>query len=263
VRLEPEVGATGTDASGQDQSDLYDKLALAGRVLAGEGLTRVSYGHISAWSTPAREAIALRGRPASDCGLEFAASGDMVELDLMGTILRGEASPPRESPIHLEILRARPDVASVVHVHPRIVVALRASGIRLLPIYGAYDPPGVDLALDNIGYFSSSKLIDTAERGREVVDALGDKTACVLDGHGVVVVGGSIEAAVLNTIALCELAHVNWMAAAVGHPVGIPRQELSEFLPRPSPSQPSMDPQNSAWQHWVERSKQKNNQPNA
>ncbi len=54
--------------------------------------------------------------------------------------------PPNESQIHLEILRARPDVQSVVHIHPIDVVALGAAGRRLLPLYGAFSPAGLKLA---------------------------------------------------------------------------------------------------------------------
>ncbi len=99
-----------------------------------------------------------------------------------------------------------------------MVVALRAAGIALDGIYGAYDPDGARIARGQIAYYPRPELIDTPDRGRRLVEALGDRATCVLDGHGIVTVGDSVEFAVLNAIALCELAHVTYLASALGAP---------------------------------------------
>ena len=41
----------------------------------------------------------------------------MLVVDYDGNVLEGDGQPPSELPIHLEILRARPDVQSVLHSH--------------------------------------------------------------------------------------------------------------------------------------------------
>ncbi len=252
----------------RDELDLHEKLALAGRILAGEGLSRVSFGHVSSRSQRSDEIIALRGRSARDTGLEFAAAGDIVEMTLDAeTVSESTVSVPRECYIHLEILRARPDVNSVVHIHPRIVVALRSAGITLGAIYGAYDPDGVRIARGQIAYYPRPELIDTPDRGRHLAEALGSKATCVLDGHGIVTVGDSVELAVLNAIALCELAHVTYLAAALGAPHVYGDDVLDELVPAPGQavaqgghSGASMDPRISSWQHWVARDRRRSEQ---
>ena len=242
-----------------------DKVALACRVLASEGLSRVSSGHVSV-RTDVHGVIAMRGRLPTDTGLEYATASDVVRVTLDGEVVGNSiARPPRESFLHLEIFRARPDVQSVVHVHPRWVVALRAAGVRLEPIYGAYDPEGLSLALGEIAYFHSSRLIDNPEAGRELATVLGDKPACVLDGHGIVTVGPSIESAVLTAIALDELARVTCLAASMGPLTSISDADCEalagvvEALRTPPPTKSgSVRPTEAAWQHWVERERRGN-----
>lgn len=252
------------DIKSAPDEELHKTIALGGRILAGEGLSRVSFGHVSARSSRSDAIVALRGRPRGDMGLEFADGGDIIEMNLDGGVVSDSAiMAPRECFIHLEILRARPEIASVVHIHPRIVVALRAAGLSLLPIYGAYDPDGVRLALNDIAYYPRPELIDTSERGCLLATLLGDKTAAVLDGHGIVTVGESVEIAVMNAIALCELAHVTWLAASVGAPQSFAEEDLRELL---SPTTaivsggdaaPVQRPGTSAWQHWAERDRRR------
>jgi ribulose-5-phosphate 4-epimerase/fuculose-1-phosphate aldolase len=228
-----------------------EDIAVACRVLAREGLSRVSSGHVSS-RTSDPSVIAIRGRSQSDTGLLYASPSDVVEVTFDGEVVgESEARPPRESHLHLEVLRLRPDVQSVVHVHPRWVVALRAAGLRLEPIYGAYDPEGLRLALGDIAYFPSSRLIDTPNSGRDVATALADKPACVLDGHGIVTVGDSIESAVLIALALDELAHVTCLAASMGKVEQISKddQEALSNVVQTLRSAPAT----AAWQHWIER----------
>jgi ribulose-5-phosphate 4-epimerase/fuculose-1-phosphate aldolase len=58
---------------------------------------------------------------------------------------------------------------------------------------------------------------------------MGASNACVLDGHGVVVAGHDVQSAVLRTIALAELARMNWLAASVGTPVEISSDDRDLF----------------------------------
>jgi ribulose-5-phosphate 4-epimerase/fuculose-1-phosphate aldolase len=237
-----------------------DQLALACRVLAGEGLSRVSSGHVSV-RTNVPGVIAIRGRPPGDTGLLFASPSDVVQMTMDGDVIStSRAQAPRECFLHLEVFRARPDVQSVVHVHPRWVVALRAAGLDLEPLYGAYDPEGLRLALGDIAYFHSARLIDTPEAGRELAAVLGVRPCCVLDGHGIVSVGDSIEAAVLVAIALDELAQVTCLAAAMGRPRPISLEDQQAMADvvlalRADAGTPggAVKPTSAAWQHWVER----------
>ncbi len=246
---------------------LHRKIALACRIIGGEDVSRVSFGHVSARSDLDDGVIAIRGRTPSDGGLQFCIEDDICEIDLQGQAV-GEfaAKAPREKWAHLGIYAERPDVRAVVHVHPRWVVALGIAGLALGPVYGAYDPDGLRLSAGGVASFPSSILIDSAETGHDLASALGTRTACVLKGHGIVTVGESVEAAVLEAITLTELAHVTWLAAAVGPIATISAAEQTAILGDQAAAEGigavadrGVKPSYAAWQHYVLRDQLRGN----
>jgi ribulose-5-phosphate 4-epimerase/fuculose-1-phosphate aldolase len=173
----------------------------------------------------------IKSRGPNEEGLEFAAAGDIVTIAPDATLLAAAEGlfPPNECHIHLGVYRARPDVMCVVHVHLPSIVALGAVGRKLLPLYGAYDPAGLQLALDGIAYYPRSILISSPELGADVATALGAKSACILAGHGIVTAGPSIEAAILTAIAIAELGKINLTAAEIGEPQSISAEDQATF----------------------------------
>src|SRR5437016_8479791 len=96
--------------------------------------------------------------------------------------------PPRETMIHASIYEARPAVNSVVHTHQPLATAFSVAGTPLLPIYNqaaAFAPV--------TPIFPSPKLICTLQDGAEVVHTLGVRMAMLLRGHGIIMVGDSLE----------------------------------------------------------------------
>jgi ribulose-5-phosphate 4-epimerase/fuculose-1-phosphate aldolase len=54
---------------------------------------------------------------------------DIVTVDLEGNWLEGRIEPVDERFLHLEIMKARLDVTSVVHAHPTYATAFGIAGI--------------------------------------------------------------------------------------------------------------------------------------
>ncbi len=118
---------------------------------------------------------------------------------------------------HTSVYKARPEVNSVVHVHPPTVVLFTICDVPILPIYGAYDPASAQLALDEIPRFDSSVLIDSPELGGQLVQTMGGAKTCLMRGHGITTAGPSIEEASLYAIDLNELAQMNYQARLLRH----------------------------------------------
>jgi ribulose-5-phosphate 4-epimerase/fuculose-1-phosphate aldolase len=111
------------------------------------------------------------------------------------------------------------------------VVLFTITGVPLLPIYGAYDPQGLGLALEEPPTFESSVLIDTPELGRQLSALIGAKRACLMRGHGITTAGDSIEEASVIALSLNELATMNYQARTLGAPRSISESDRKSLAP--------------------------------
>lgn len=64
------------------------------------------------------------------------------------------------------------------------------------------------------------------ELGKEFAEVMGEKRACLMRGHGITTVGGSVQEASLTAIQLNELAEMNYRAALLGNPEPIPDEDI-------------------------------------
>jgi len=218
---------------GNDPDILRARIAKACRVVGRLGLTRGLRGHISA-RIPGTERIFVRARGPAESGVRYTPEDEVVEVDLGGKPVAGMPPGlrgPSEIFIHTEIYRARPEVNAVLHMHPPTVVLFTITGKPLLPLYGAYDPHSLGLALEDIPLFDRSVLINTRELGLELVAALGKNRACLMRGHGITTVGESIEEAGVVALGLNELAVMNFQARMLGEPRVISDSDISDLRP--------------------------------
>jgi len=183
-------------------------VALACRILAMEGLTETTLGHVSLRVDDGH--FLVRGRRTSEHGLLFTTADDIALADLDGNLHPGEPpiSLPSELPIHTALLASRPDCLAVVHAHPPAVVACTVVGADLRPVVGAYNIPAMWLAADGIPTYQYSGLIRSAERAAGMLGAMGDRPVCLLRGHGLATAGQSLARAVLTAIDVNALARL-------------------------------------------------------
>ena len=194
-------------------------VALGCRILAFTGATTPILGHLSHRLEDGRVLVRCRG--PRERGLLFTEAEDVrvVGLDDSGDAggdLGDGYRLPTEFPIHAEILRARPDVVSVVHAHPAAAVVAGLAGTELRPVTGAFNIPAYRLAAAGIPTWPHAGLVRTREAGESLAAALGDRDACLLLGHGVVTTGDGPVQAVLRALDLDELARIAIAVAGLG-----------------------------------------------
>ena len=108
---------------------------------------------------------------------------NIVTCDLEGNKIGTGGRRHSEVFIHSEIYKVRPDVNSVIHVHPTHAVALSATGRKLALI----SQPATCFA-DGLPYYTDTiALIRTKDMGAGVARALGPHKAVLMRNHGVVV----------------------------------------------------------------------------
>lgn len=205
------------------------ELARACRVMAHRGLVADILGHIS-WRVD-DTTLLMRCRGPEERGLRFTVAEDIRLIDLDGNgDLEGGYRPPNELPIHTEILRCRPEVNSVVHVHPPDVVVAAASELELVPFFGALNIPAMRLAEAGVPVYRRSVLIRRADLAVEMIEAMQDADVCILAGHGLVSCGANPVGAMLNAIDIDTLARLSLaVAQAGGSPAPIPDVDRDEL----------------------------------
>ena len=212
---------------------LRKKVMYSCRILGDRGVTRGSFGHVSA-RIAGTDRILIKSKGVNEEALEFTREKDIITIDIRGNVLQASKGldAPHQTAMHLAVYRARPEVMSVIHAHPDWVVALTASEKPLLPIYAAYNPPGLKLLLEGIPLYRRSVTIVNDALGQDFIKVMGDKKACLLIGHGITTAGRSVEEVTLTTLNLFELARLNYLAYAIGDPKPISAIDIEEYTRR-------------------------------
>jgi len=214
----------------EDVEELKILVARSCRILGMENMTREPAGHVSV-RIPRSNRFIVKGRGPGEVALRYARPEDLVISDSDGNKLEGRAdlNTPGETSIHTEILKARPDVNCVIHVHPTNVVLFTITNRELLPLVGAYDPDALAIVQAGIPRYPRSILISTPQLGRDLANTLGDKSVCLMRGHGVTVCGPSVQDATVTAWRLNDLAEINYRAALLGIPESIPLEDQDVF----------------------------------
>ena len=122
--------------------------------------------------------------------MKFLKPEELVLVDLQGNKIRGELNVSVETPIHAAIYRARKDVQAVVHTHAPTATAFGIAKTEILPLQIELFmllPNGVPVVPFEA---SGSKALAEA-----VQKKIKDYDAVILENHGIVTVGSTIEAA--------------------------------------------------------------------
>ncbi len=145
-----------------------------------------------------------------------ATADDFLLFDLKGRKLAGTGNVPGEFPIHLEILKARPDVGSVIHYHGMYSTAFTTSEHTLRPIHLMGT-----LFHDGIPVYPDPRLVTDQPRGEALAQSLGPHRAVLMRAHGAAITGASVEEAVGGAFLFEENAHRACVSAQLGKPVWI------------------------------------------
>jgi len=206
-------GSTQTPAAPSRQA-VIDDLVVANHILANEGVVD-GYGHVSVRNPldPNRYFLARAGAPA------LVTAADITEYDLDSkSVTNASAAGYQERFIHGEIYKVRPDVMAVVHCHCLDVIPFAATSVPLRPMYhmGYFIGEGVPVFDIRKAAGITDMLIGTPELGRALAQALGNKSAALMRGHGAAVVAASVHLVVAKAYYLNVNARLQLQAMQLG-----------------------------------------------
>src|SRR5262249_53678299 len=125
-------------------------------------------------------------------------------------------------PMHLTVYRLRPDVMAIVHTHSPHATAFAACGREIPAIH--YDIAAIGNAIRVAPYatYGTDELADNAVR------TMGSDQAVLLQNHGVLAVGATVEHAYAIAQKVEYLAELYGLALQLGQPKLLSDDEIKK-----------------------------------
>ncbi len=135
--------------------------------------------------------------------------------------------PSSEWRFHLDILKARADVSAVVHAHPTYCTILAIMGTDIPPVHYMIAAAGGD----NIRC-APYATFGTEELSEHAVRALVGRLACLLDHHGMIAVGKTLDKAMWLAVEVETLARQYHGCLQIGKPPLLSSAEIERVRQR-------------------------------
>ncbi|MBH8575702.1 class II aldolase/adducin family protein [Nostocaceae cyanobacterium CENA369] len=140
---------------------------------------------------------------------------DLILVNKEGDVVKGDASVNQAAfVIHSQLHEARPDVIAAAHAHSIYGKAWSSLGRLLDPLNQDCCSFYEDHALFN-DY--TGVVLDTSE-GKRLAEILGNKKAMILQNHGILTVGHTVDEAAFWYITLERSCQAQLLAEAAGRP---------------------------------------------
>jgi L-fuculose-phosphate aldolase len=131
----------------------------------------------------------------------------LIKVDSDGNLLEGERKPTSEIKMHLRVYKERPEIKSVVHVHPPYATAFAIAGV---PLNQATMPESiVTLGTIPIAEYGTPS---TDELASAISPYIRNHNGVLLENHGALTWGDNLEQAYFLMESLEFCAKVNWIA---------------------------------------------------
>lgn len=146
--------------------------------------------------------------------------GDIVFLHKDGRA-DGPHKPSSEWRFHRDIMSAKPEVNAIVHAHPIYCTIIAIMGREIPPLhYMVAAAGGPTIPCAPYATFGSEDL------SRHAVEALRDRTACLLEHHGLIATGSSLGKAMWLAVEVETLARQYHGCLQIGGPRLLPVEEI-------------------------------------
>lgn len=212
--------------------ELKRQVYKANMLLPKYGLVTFTWGNVSAID---RESGLFVIKPS---GVEYESMKpeDMVVMDLNGNRVEGKLRPSSDTPTHLELYKAFPEIGGIVHTHSSYATSWAQAG-RSIPCYGTThadyiygEVPCVRCLtkeeIDEAYETNTGKLIVSEfKRSKKEIMAV---PAVLCKNHGPFTWGKDAKDAVHNAVVLEEVAKMAYRTESINSKVEPAPQELQD-----------------------------------
>ncbi|MEU8949829.1 class II aldolase/adducin family protein [Streptomyces sp. NPDC048489] len=197
--------------------DAWDGLVATARRTVADGLVVGTSGNVSV-RVGDTVLVTPTGVP-----YDRLAPGDVVGVDLDGRQTLGSLRPTSELPMHLAVYRAT-DARAVVHTHAAHATAVSTLVTELPLIHYMAGALGGPVRVAPYATYGTPELAENMMR------ALAGRTACLLQNHGTLAHGASLDQAYDRTAQLEWMSRVWLLASSVPglSPTLLTREQLAQ-----------------------------------
>jgi L-ribulose-5-phosphate 4-epimerase len=186
------------------------EMCRANQDLARFGLVTCTWGNVSGID---RSSGCVAIKPS---GVEYDSltPGDISIVDLYGNIVEGPLLPSSDTPTHLVLYRAFPQIGGIVHTHS-IYATMFAQANRIIPCMGTTHADNFNGPIQVTRFLTAKEANEgyEAQTGNIIVECLSDADplqtpAVLVAGHGPFTWGKDPQNAVQNSLALERVAQM-------------------------------------------------------
>lgn len=220
---------------------LKETVCEANLELSRRGVVLYTWGNVSGIDR-ARGLVVIKPSGVPYQGMQ---PSDMVVVDLEGRIVEGTLRPSSDTPTHLELYKAFPEIGGVVHTHSTHAVVFAQAGMEIPPLgtthadyfYGAV-PVSRSLTRDEVqeAYEKNTGrvIVETVkETGRGPLAVPG----VLVRNHGPFTWGKDPAEAVYHSVVLEEIAEMAWKTLQINPSAALPPYILEKHYRRKHGSQ--------------------------
>lgn len=199
------------DSIAEERQYLKVKLAGAFRIFGAFGFSEGVAGHITVRDPEHKDHFWV-----NPFGMSFnqIKASDLLLVNHHGEVVEGDLPVNRAAfAIHSEVHAAHPQVNAAAHSHSLYGKTFSAMGIKLAPI----TQDACAFYEDHSVFADYTGIVNETEEGRRIAEALGDGKAAILQNHGLITVGDTIDAAVWWFVTLERSCQAQLLAMQTGH----------------------------------------------
>lgn len=190
----------------------YSRLAAAFRIFGRYGFDEGVAGHITL-----RDPVDPDTFWVNPFGVAFSLikASDLIQVDHHGTVIAGGETRLLNTAafmIHSAIHHARPDVMAAAHSHSIYGRSFCALGKKLDTI----TQDSCAFHNDHVVYESFNGVVLAEKEGKNIAACLGQTKAALLQNHGLLTVGQTVEEAVFWFLSMEKCCHAQLLADAAG-----------------------------------------------
>ncbi len=210
--------------------ELKEQVCRANLLLPKHGLVTFTWGNVSGIDR-ARGLVVIK-----PSGVEYDGMGpdDMVVVDLDGNVVEGHYKPSSDTPTHIELYKAFPNIGGVVHTHSRWATSFAQAGMGI-PAYGTTQGDYFYGEIPCTRKMTPAEIAGAYEKetGTVIIETFKTRgidpdsvPAVLVNSHGPFTWGADAMNAVHNAVVLEEVAFMALQARTLNPSLQPMQQEL-------------------------------------